>query len=265
MSEDAVISLGDPSEEELERGRRFGRLFREGQARVNKTNRQIAEESGVSPSYVGILRNDCYDKQVGKVKRPSKRIIYQIAPVIDTPAAVLIQAAGWVEVISEPRAATPSVVTTGAIPPDFEHRLRDIIEDLRTSGTVRIPVLARVAAGVPMLAAENIEDYIFVSREMVPPHEQPRCFAVRVRGKSMEGALIGEGDLLIVRQQDDAEDGQIVAALVNADQMTVKRLRKRRGVVLLESDYMDGRRDEIPLNGGKILGLVIGQRRDYHW
>lgn len=79
----------------------------------------------------------------------------------------------------------------------------------------------------------------------------------------MEGALIADNDIIIVLQQEDAEDGQVVVALVNdGDEVTVKRLRKRKGVAYLESDWIDGRRDEVPLNGGRVLGRVIHIRRD---
>lgn len=88
-----------------------------------------------------------------------------------------------------------------------------------TSNLVEIPILGRVAAGQPILAVQNLEGTITVDRDFLA--RQPNVFALRVKGDSMIGAGILDGDLVFARQQATAERGQIIVALVN-DEATVK-------------------------------------------
>lgn len=115
----------------------------------------------------------------------------------------------------------PSKSRTVQLVPD----VRD--EQLRRNA-VQVPVVGNVAAGTPILAEQNIEDHLMLSREIA----QEGWFALRVRGDSMIDAGILDGDLVIVKPQQDAEDGVIVVALVE-DEATVKRLNRSGGRVRL--------------------------------
>jgi repressor LexA len=97
--------------------------------------------------------------------------------------------------------------------------------------TVLVPLVGRVAAGQPILAAENVEDYIPVSTSLA--RGRWNYFILRVQGDSMDRAGIQHGDLVLVRQQDTAEPGDKVVALID-DNATVKRLRVGRDAILLE-------------------------------
>lgn len=97
--------------------------------------------------------------------------------------------------------------------------------------TVLVPLVGRVAAGQPILAAENVEDYIPVSTSLA--RGRWNYFILRVQGDSMDRAGIQHGDLVLVRQQDTAEPGDKVVALID-DNATVKRLRIGRDAILLE-------------------------------
>lgn len=117
----------------------------------------------------------------------------------------------------------------------------------------RIPVLGTVTAGLPILAVENIEGYL-------PWDGDPECFALRVRGLSMVGAGILDGDKVVVRPQNTAVNGDIVVALLG-DEATVKRFhRDGSGVWLLpenpDFDPIDGRE-------ASILGKVKAVIREY--
>lgn len=85
-----------------------------------------------------------------------------------------------------------------------------------------IPVLGRVQAGIPIEAIEDVLDYEEISNEMAKTGD---FFALQVRGASME-PRIHEGDVLIVRKQDDAETGDVCVVMVNGDDATVKRIKK---------------------------------------
>ena len=117
----------------------------------------------------------------------------------------------------------------------------------------RVPLLGKVTAGQPILAVENIEGY-------VPWEAEAGCFALRVRGDSMIEAGIFDGDKVVVRPQQTAENGEIVVALLG-DSATVKRLRRRSGEVWLMPenpayDPIDGRE-------AQILGKVKAVIREY--
>jgi repressor LexA len=125
---------------------------------------------------------------------------------------------------------------------------------LPASGTV--PILGRVAAGSPVLAVENYDGLLSLGPDLLGkgPH-----FALQVQGDSMLGAGIVEGDYVLVRQQDTAEVGEIVIALLG-EEATVKRLRKRGRTLVLEA--ANPAYAPIPLMQStplpRILGKVVG-------
>ena len=117
----------------------------------------------------------------------------------------------------------------------------------------QIPVIGVVTAGVPILAYENQEGTMAWDGE-------PGCFALRVRGDSMINAGILNGDKVVVRPQQTANDGQIVVARIG-DEATVKRLRRRNGQIWLlpENDAYE------PIDGSEaeLIGLVKAVVREY--
>lgn len=117
----------------------------------------------------------------------------------------------------------------------------------------QIPVIGVVTAGVPILAYENQEGTMAWDGE-------PDCFALRVRGDSMQNAGILSGDKVVVRPQQTASDGQIVVARIG-DEATVKRLSRRNGEIWLlpENDNYE------PIDGSEaeIIGLVKAVVREY--
>ena len=117
----------------------------------------------------------------------------------------------------------------------------------------RIPVVGVVTAGVPILAVENIVGYI-------PWEGESGCFALRVRGDSMIGAGILDGDKVVVRPQKTAENGEIVVALLD-DSATVKRLKRKNGEVWL----MPENPAYTPIDGreAQLIGRVKAVIREY--
>ncbi|MBU8913943.1 MAG: transcriptional repressor LexA [Spirochaetales bacterium] len=105
-------------------------------------------------------------------------------------------------------------------------------EDTDTNRTVDVPVLGNVAAGVPLLAEENLEGTVRLPQEFVRrgPH-----FALHVKGDSMHGAGIMDGDVAIFRQQQTAENGDIVVAMVD-EAVTLKRFFKEKNRVRLQAE-----------------------------
>ena len=117
---------------------------------------------------------------------------------------------------------------------------------------VNVPIVGEIAAGKPILAVNNIDNYFPVPAEYMPNQQ---TFMLKVKGDSMINAGIFNGDTLIVKQQDTARNGEIVAALVD-DSATVKTFYKEDGHVRLqpENDNMD----PIIVPDCQILGVVFG-------
>lgn len=96
-----------------------------------------------------------------------------------------------------------------------------------------VPLLGRIAAGSPILAAEDVEDVMTLPTDLVG---NGPVFMLKIKGDSMIDAGILDGDYVVVRRQDHASDGEIIAALVDGEEATVKRLRRADGKVILVSE-----------------------------
>lgn len=134
-------------------------------------------------------------------------------------------------------------------------RAIEIIDDsfnLTRREMANVPMIGRVAAGEPLLAQENIENYFPIPVEFMPNND---AFLLTVKGESMVNAGIFDGDYVLVEKQNTAENGDMVVALVG-DGATVKTFYREEGVFRLqpENDFMD----PIIVKEVTILGKVIG-------
>lgn len=167
--------------------------------------------------------------------------------------------------------STISMYEVGKREPDFEteEKIADFFntdlnilrgrdtERICSPGAVVIPVLGRVAAGIPLTAAEYIIDTEEISQAMAADGEY---FGLQVKGDSME-PKISNGDVVIVRKQSDADDGDLVIALVNGDDAVVKRLKKYKdGIALISNNpaydpmyFSNAEIDSLPV---EIIGKV---------
>lgn len=135
-------------------------------------------------------------------------------------------------------------------------RAIEIVDDhfnLTRRELVNVPLVGTVAAGQPLLAVENIENYFPVPAEFIP---NVQTFMLKVKGDSMVNAGIFDGDQVLVAQQSVAENGEMIVALVD-DSATVKTFYKEDGYYRLqpENDYME---PIIVKDNLQILGKVIG-------
>ena len=121
----------------------------------------------------------------------------------------------------------------------------------------RLPILGQIAAGAPLLADENVEDYVAMPDQLTRGGAD---FILRVTGDSMIDAGILDGDLVVVRKQDTARDGDIVVALAGddetADEATVKRFFREDGRVRLQPE--NSALEPIFARHVKVLGKVVG-------
>ncbi|HEY6597824.1 MAG TPA: transcriptional repressor LexA [Pseudomonadales bacterium] len=121
-----------------------------------------------------------------------------------------------------------------------------------------LPIVGRVAAGQPILAAEHVEDVCQLPGSFFRPHAD---YLLRVKGDSMINAGIFDGDLLAVHKADDARDGEIVVARID-DEVTVKRLRRPRGrgrvTLLAENDAYAPIEVDLSQHSFAIEGVSVG-------
>ena len=115
----------------------------------------------------------------------------------------------------------------------------------------RVPLVGRVTAGQPILAVENIEDHLVLPQSLLG---QDDCFCLRVQGESMIEAGIYDGDIVVIRQQDSADNGEIVVALVE-DEATLKRIFYEDGHVRLQPE--NSTMAPIIVENAAVLGKLV--------
>ena len=125
---------------------------------------------------------------------------------------------------------------------------------------VSIPVMGRIAAGTPIEAIQTHSHTIMVPPEMLGPGEH---YALEVRGDSMIEAGIFDGDTVLIKKQDAASTGEIVVALVDDEEATLKRLRRKGNSVALEAANPAYETRIFPPDRVKVQGRLVGLLRKY--
>lgn len=196
----------------------------------------FSDKSGISKAYISLLEKNKHPK-TGKTIAPSIQCIKQAADGMGMDFNVLF-----------------SMI-------DGNITLSDIQKPDNHKKGISIKVLGRVAAGIPIEAIEDVIDTEEITEELAATGD---FFGLQIHGDSMEPRIC-DGDVVIVRQQDDAESGEIVIAMVNGDEATCKRLRKYRdGIELISNNLaykpMFYSNDEISSKPVKIIGKVVELR-----
>jgi repressor LexA len=157
-----------------------------------------------------------------------------------------------------------SLVAAGAIKKDPAKPRAIMITDVHPVQSIdrrtrEVPLLGRIAAGTPILAVEDVDDVMVLPTDLVG--DGP-VFLLEVKGDSMIEAGIHEGDLVAVHKQPDARDGEIVAALIDGEEATVKRLRRQDGKVFLISEN-PAYEPLVFSEGVELIGKVVSVLRRY--
>lgn len=138
--------------------------------------------------------------------------------------------------------------------------LDEVVSNIPKYNIVNVPVVGKVTAGQPITAIENVEEYFPLPERLAPADEQ--VFMLEVMGDSMIEAGILDGDYVIVKQQQTANNGDIVVAMTEEDEATVKRFFKEKDYVRLQPE--NSSLAPIILRNVSILGKVIGVYRHIH-
>lgn len=193
------------------------------------TQKELADKIGISQTAIALWENGS--------RSASLDLIDEIAAYLDVSAGYLLFGEKDIEDVPAQRIKQKGVI---------------------------INVLGRVAAGVPIEAITDIIDTEEITEEMAKTGE---FFGLQIKGDSMEPRM-AEGDVVIVRQQDDAESGDIVIATINGNEATCKRLRKYRDGIELVSNNpsyepMFFSNDDIVEKPVKIIGKVVELRAKF--
>lgn len=133
--------------------------------------------------------------------------------------------------------------------------------DVSTIHAIELPVMGRIAAGVPIEAISHISHHVAVPVSMLSGRGQH--YALEVKGDSMIEAGINDGDIVVIREQTTAENGDIVVALVEDAEATLKRFRRRGSMIALEAANPAYETRVFPDHMVKVQGRLVGLIRSY--
>jgi repressor LexA len=136
--------------------------------------------------------------------------------------------------------------------------LGDIEDGENERETINIPIVGTIAAGIPILAVENIEDTISIPMDFIKHKEQ--LFILKVKGESMIDAGILDEDFAIIEKSDDAENGDIVAVLIG-NEATLKRFYKEKDYIRLQPENKT--MEPIIVKNCRVMGKLVAVYRGY--
>jgi repressor LexA len=126
---------------------------------------------------------------------------------------------------------------------------------------IELPVMGRIAAGVPIEAISEVSHHIAVPGSMLANRD--RHYALEVKGDSMIDVGINDGDVVVIREQDSADNGDIVVALVEGHEATLKRYRRRGKMIALEAANPAYETRMLPEESVRVQGRLVGLIRSY--
>ena len=214
---------------------------------------QRLKESGVPPSF---------DEMKDALDLRSKSGIHRLIKALEERGFIrrLAHRARAIEIVKLPEAMerpgfTPRVIAgdrpaapKGAMPVSEVHALE-------------LPVMGRIAAGVPIEAISEVSHHVAVPGSMLSGRGQH--YALEVKGDSMIEAGINDGDIVVIREQTTADNGDIVVALVDGQEATLKRFRRRGGMIALEAANPAYETRVLPEDQVKVQGRLVGLIRSY--
>lgn len=133
--------------------------------------------------------------------------------------------------------------------------------DVQAAHAMELPVMGRIAAGVPIEAISEVSHHVAVPGSMLSG--RGNHYALEVKGDSMIEAGINDGDIVVIREQTTADNGDIVVALVEGYEATLKRFRRRGGMIALEPANSAYETRVLPEDQVKVQGRLVGLIRNY--
>ena len=212
-------------------------------------NKKI-RSTGVSPSY---------EEMKNSLNLKSKSGIHRLISALEERGFIrrLAHKARALEVLKLPETASANDIYNSFSPSVIKGGLDN---DISINGTSEIPVLGKIAAGTPIEAIQNQVSKVVLPEELSKNGEH---FGLKVSGDSMIEAGINDGDTVIVKKADTANNGQIVVALVDDHEAMLKRIRKKGKVVALESANKKFETKIFGPDRVKVQGILVSLYRNF--
>ena len=211
------------------------------------------QETGVPPSF---------DEMKDALDLRSKSGIHRLITALEERGFIrrLAHRARALEIVKLPEAMekpgfSPRVIVGDRVAPP-----RNAVP-IEAVYALEIPVMGRIAAGVPIEAISHVSHHVAVPGSMLSGNGQH--YALEVKGDSMIEAGINDGDIVVIREQSTAENGDIVVALVEDHEATLKRFRRRGGMIALEAANPAYETRVFPDHLVKVQGRLVGLIRSY--
>ena len=216
----------------------LGQFLRNVREQLGYSTYDVNKLCDISPSYLSLVEN-------GK-RKPSAVILKKLAPIYSLDYLDLYEKAGYIDLAND-------------------EKLNNCKIDKLGNPVKEIPILGTVKAGYDYLAQENWIGTVDVDENLVKDNSE--YFALKVHGDSMSPTLI-ENDIVIVKKQDDFENGDIVVAIINGDEATIKKGKKTDNSILLQplnNNYepLIFTNDEMKTIPVKIIGVVKQLKREF--
>lgn len=227
-------------------------------AKQNQLLHFIAErlnESGISPSF---------DEMKDALGLKSKSGIHRLIKALEERGFLgrLPNRARALEVLKMPDTAAPSLAQSNVVRPSFgKTALSSVPVSNPESTAVEIPMHGRIAAGTPMEALQNSESFIIIPPDMLGRGE---TYALEISGDSMIDLGIMDGDTVVIEKCDTARDGEVIVALVDNEEATLKTLQRQGSHVALIPANRTHDTQILESHRVKVQGRLVGLIRQYH-
>ena len=231
----------------------LGKYLRDIREQLGYSIYDVNKLCDISPSYLSLMEN-------GK-RKPSAIILKKIAPIYSLNYLDLYEKAGYIDLINDEK-----YISTGTTPDNIYEQLKNIgTMYISNTEMVKIPVLGVVKAGYDYLAQENWIGTIDVEKNIV--NDGSEYFALKVVGDSMSPVLI-QDDIVVIKKQNDFENGDIVVAIVNGNEATIKKGKKTDSSITLQPlnpsyDPLVFTYDEVKSIPVTIVGIVKQLKREF--
>jgi repressor LexA len=213
------------------------------------------KESGIPPSF---------DEMKDALDLRSKSGIHRLITALEERGFIrrLPNRARAIEVIKLPEPVSQGIGRRGFTPSVIEGNLGRVRANSEDEGgrPISVPVMGRIAAGTPIEAIQSRSHTIQVPPDLLSTGEH---FALEVRGDSMIDAGILEGDTVLIRKGETADTGDIVVALIDDEEATLKRFRRRGASIALEPANSSYEVRILPPNRVRVQGKLVGLFRKY--
>jgi repressor LexA len=242
-------------------GKILGQYLKNKRKEKRLASRELSEMSGLSKSFVDYVESG--------IREPSPDTLKKIADALGESLEYLLtlQMKDSLERTRVEEEQAPYLVVRSEDPVEYKvdkpFSLNSIFS-IDLNELIKVPILGLIRAGDPMLADENIIDYSYIERSKA---NGSRIFGLRVKGDSMNMTGIQDGDIVIVKEQPEVNDGEIGVVLVNGEEATIKKVFKTGSNITLmpqstnpnhQPQIYDPQKIEI-----KILGKVIESRKKF--